>query len=319
MEKTLKYTIIVPVYKVEDYIERCVDSLISQSYVHLEIILVDDGSPDKCPFICDDFAKKDNRVKVLHKKNGGLSDARNAGIEQATGDYILFVDSDDWIMDDVISDINHIVQKYPADLYTMKAKKYYEDGTIEDRSNYFLSPGYYLIEDYHKLYVKRRRDYCPAAQFYIYSKSMLINNDLRFKKGLLHEDELWMVDVMLAVKRLYYTDCYYYNHFMRKGSIMHSNNYTSRSESLYKITDLCELKINSNTYEKYTTMYIKERISSLILKAYQLQTNSSIRVSRTIPFRYGHYYRTKIKGIIYCISPKLYYFISKKLSKERRT
>lgn len=92
-----KITIIVPVYQVEDYLDRCVQSLMRQTYSELEIILVDDGSVDSSPQMCDQYAKIDNRVKVIHKENGGLSSARNSGIDVATGDYIMFVDSDDYI------------------------------------------------------------------------------------------------------------------------------------------------------------------------------------------------------------------------------
>lgn len=90
-------SIVVPVYKVEQYLDRCVNSIICQTYKKLEIILVDDGSPDECPKMCEKWAKKDSRVKVIHKKNGGLSDARNKGIDIATGEYLLFVDSDDYL------------------------------------------------------------------------------------------------------------------------------------------------------------------------------------------------------------------------------
>lgn len=94
-------SIIVPVYKVEKYLSRCIDSILAQTYTNIEIILVDDGSPDNCDKICDEYAKKDNRIKVIHKNNGGLSDARNAGLEIASGDYIGFVDSDDYIKEDM--------------------------------------------------------------------------------------------------------------------------------------------------------------------------------------------------------------------------
>ncbi len=88
-------SVIVPIYNVEAYLERCVESILQQTYEHIEIILVDDGSPDRCGSMCEDYAQKDNRIKVLHKENGGLSDARNAGLEMAKGKYVLFVDSDD--------------------------------------------------------------------------------------------------------------------------------------------------------------------------------------------------------------------------------
>lgn len=92
-----KISIIVPVYKVDKYLNRCVESIVNQTYKDLEIILIDDGSPDSCPVLCDEWAKRDNRIKVIHKQNAGVSAARNAGIEIATGDYIGFVDSDDYI------------------------------------------------------------------------------------------------------------------------------------------------------------------------------------------------------------------------------
>ena len=90
-------SVIVPVYKVEKYLDRCIESIVNQTYKALEIILVDDGSPDNCPEMCDNWAKKDNRITVIHKENGGVSSARNAGIGIATGKYIHFVDSDDWL------------------------------------------------------------------------------------------------------------------------------------------------------------------------------------------------------------------------------
>ena len=94
-------SVIVPVYKVEKYLDKCIESIVGQTYENLEIILVDDGSPDNCPTMCDEWAQKDSRIKVIHKENGGLSSARNAGLDACTGDYIGFVDSDDWIEPDM--------------------------------------------------------------------------------------------------------------------------------------------------------------------------------------------------------------------------
>ena len=93
-------SVIVPIYKVEAYLERCIRSIVNQTYKNLEIILVDDGSPDSCPDICDVWKEKDDRIKVIHKKNGGLSDARNAGMQIMTGTYISYIDSDDWVAND---------------------------------------------------------------------------------------------------------------------------------------------------------------------------------------------------------------------------
>lgn len=104
-------SVIVPVYKVEPYLDRCVRSIVEQTYTDLEIILVDDGSPDNCPAICDAWAERDSRVKVIHKQNGGLSDARNAGMDIATGEYIGFVDSDDWIAPEMYQILYNMLQR----------------------------------------------------------------------------------------------------------------------------------------------------------------------------------------------------------------
>ncbi|MDE6526825.1 MAG: glycosyltransferase, partial [Muribaculaceae bacterium] len=95
-----KLSVIVPVYKVEDFLPKCIDSILNQTYRNIEVILVDDGSPDNCPAICDKYARKDHRINVIHKTNGGLCSARNAGLDAASGDYVTFVDSDDWIEHD---------------------------------------------------------------------------------------------------------------------------------------------------------------------------------------------------------------------------
>ena len=96
-EKNDVISVIVPIYKVEEFLDECIQSIVDQTYQNLQIILVDDGSPDRCGEICEDWARKDKRIEVIHKKNGGLSDARNAGLAEATGEFIAFVDSDDWI------------------------------------------------------------------------------------------------------------------------------------------------------------------------------------------------------------------------------
>lgn len=110
MENEVKISILVPIYKVEQYLERCIDSVLSQSFHDFELILVDDGSPDNCPQICDRYARVDRRIKVIHKKNGGLVSARLAGFEKARGDYLLFLDSDDYLMPDALSSLYEVAK-----------------------------------------------------------------------------------------------------------------------------------------------------------------------------------------------------------------
>lgn len=125
MERKTLISVIVPVYKVEKYLSQCVDSILNQTYRNLELILVDDGSPDGCGKLCDAYAEKDGRVRVVHKKNGGLSDARNAGINAASGDYLSFIDGDDWIEPDTYAAMLAAAEKYSAALVC--AGRYDED------------------------------------------------------------------------------------------------------------------------------------------------------------------------------------------------
>ena len=126
-------SIIVPVYKVENYLDRCVTTLLGQTYKNIEIILVDDGSPDNCPQLCDEYEKKDSRIKVIHKGNGGLGFARNSGLEVASGEYIAFVDSDDYVTEDMCEKLMSAAIKYHADI--VYGSIYYdENGVIKQRS-----------------------------------------------------------------------------------------------------------------------------------------------------------------------------------------
>ena len=126
-----KVSIIVPIYNVEEYLPRCIDSIINQTYKNIEIILVDDGSPDNCGKICDDYAKKDDRIKVVHKPNGGLSDARNTGVKNSSGDYLFFVDSDDTIELDTIDYLLNGIIKYNADIACCGLSNIYLNGSVE--------------------------------------------------------------------------------------------------------------------------------------------------------------------------------------------
>ena len=129
MEKDL-ISVIIPVYKVEKFLDRCIESVVNQTYKNLEIILVDDGSPDKCGEMCDEWAKKDDRIEVIHKPNGGLSDARNIGIDKCKGDFIMFVDSDDYLDLEICSKLHKILKEFNADFSMCNAKKFYENDNL---------------------------------------------------------------------------------------------------------------------------------------------------------------------------------------------
>jgi glycosyltransferase involved in cell wall biosynthesis len=119
-------SVIVPCYNVEQYLPKCIDSILYQTYKNLEVWLVDDGSPDKCGAICDEYAKKDARIKVIHKKNGGLADARNVALDVMTGEYVVCVDSDDYISPTHIEGLYHLIEKYSADVSVNTFCSFYE-------------------------------------------------------------------------------------------------------------------------------------------------------------------------------------------------
>ena len=129
-------SIIVPVYKVEAYLDQCVESIVNQTYRNLEIILVDDGSPDRCPEMCDAWAKKDSRIKVVHKKNGGLGDARNAGVAIARGDYFGFIDSDDWCEPDMYQELLDSCVRFDAPVSVCNALIDWENGWAQERTSF---------------------------------------------------------------------------------------------------------------------------------------------------------------------------------------
>ncbi len=207
-------SIIVPVYNVEQYIQRCLNSIINQTYKNLEIILVDDGSPDQCPQICDDYAAKDSRIMVIHKKNGGLSDARNAGLDICKGKFISFVDSDDWI------DTNYI--KTLFDLLT-------ETKTDIAIGNFFKTDGLKKNPTFpiqHRTLKPTEAIICctrgntPAFAIScskLYKKELFDN--LRFPVGKYHEDEFTTYLLFYKSTSVAYTSQVLYYYYSRETSI----------------------------------------------------------------------------------------------------
>lgn len=212
-----KVSIIVPVYKVENYLEQCVESIMNQTLQDIEIILVDDGSPDKCPKICDEYANKDTRIKVIHKKNGGLSSARNAGIKVATGEYIGFVDSDDYIELDMYENmyntaVENNVDFVMSDYYRFSENERYSvsldiEGGLYNRTN--------IIEKiFPQLIMKSDINYGPllAVWHCIYKRTFLEKNNLLFDEEVKYsEDNLFSSIVGYKADSFYYMkeDCFY--------------------------------------------------------------------------------------------------------------
>lgn len=245
----LKVSIIVPIYKVEKYLRQCIDSIINQSLKDIEIILVDDGSPDNCPKICDDYKKIDSRIKVIHKKNGGLSSARNAGMKIATGEYIGFVDSDDYIEHDMYEKMYYTAKEHDVDFVMSDYYKVHETNKIEVSS--IIDDGLYnknKIKNiiYPQLIMKENIDYGPllAVWHCLYKNSFLKDNDIYFDEVVKYsEDNLFSSIVGYKSESFYYMKgSYFYNYRYNPNSI--STTYKEDSLSVY-------VEMNNRLHNKF--------------------------------------------------------------------
>lgn len=208
---------IVPVYKVEAYLTRCVDSILSQSYSNLEIILVDDGSPDSCPAICDAYVKKDPRIRVIHKPNGGLSDARNAGMDIAHGKYFTFIDSDDYVTPDYIQALYTAAKRDDADISIVGMKRVFEgDSSSEGYKEEYIDCCYDTKAAIRELLTMGQISQEACGKLY----KAEIFHGIRFPVGELYEDLAIMYQLFLRAERVAYSSRQLYRYFIREGSIM---------------------------------------------------------------------------------------------------
>ena len=224
-------SIVVPVYKVEEYLERCVKSICEQTYPELEIILVNDGSPDRCGAICEELAEKDYRIRVVHKQNGGLSDARNAGVKFATGKYLLFVDSDDYIAKELVEKAVAEAEKGECDLVLFD---YYcvENGTEEVRTTQLPTDKIFSLREEHQLLLAP-----PAAWTKLFNREFYMKAECPFPKGLYFEDLATTPIFFLKAERISYLKMPLYYYIIRENSIMTGKNYEKSSHDKIEVLD----------------------------------------------------------------------------------
>lgn len=207
-------TVIIPVFRVEAYLRRCVDSVLDQTYKNMEIILVDDGSDDGCPSICDEYARQDSRVSVIHQKNAGLSGARNAGIEQAEGAYLAFIDSDDYLSPEFLERLYKACVETGSDMSVcrweyVKGEPVSEKGSGEIHTftgremlaNLYIPDGAYFVVAWNKLYKRE------------------LFESIRYPLGRIHEDEATTYRIYHQVKQAAYVNVSLYGYFVTPSSI----------------------------------------------------------------------------------------------------
>lgn len=221
-------SVIVPIYKVEPYLDRCVQSIVEQTFKNLEIILVDDGSPDACPAMCDAWAEKDSRIKVIHKENGGLSDARNAGLAVAAGDYISFIDSDDYIAPEFLTGLYDAMAQTGADIAECATAYVDEDGNILRQRN--VAP----VAQMDKLEALRRLVLEDGIYQTVWNKLYRweVIDGILFEKGKHHEDDFWTYQIFDRMEKLAVVDQPMYYYLQRAGSIIGAGYTVKRLDGL---------------------------------------------------------------------------------------
>jgi len=263
-----RFSIIVPVYNAEDYLRRCLDSIINQTYPNIEIILIDDGSTDSSPSICDEYADKDERVVVIHKINDGVSEARNDGLRKATGEYTIFVDNDDFIEKESCEHFQNLLLAYPEAEIIACGFRYIEfssnqafDFTVDGFGDGYLS-GQELLN----AQIVSNGGF-RAPWMHIYQREYLLTNNFFFKKRLyIDDDGYWKPIVLLSAKRCIISDFVYYSWFKRRGSLSHQMTKEDKKKACYELMHLClelepvfinisDEELKARLYDNYISTY----------------------------------------------------------------
>lgn len=245
-------SVIIPVYNVELYIEKCMETVLGQTYTNMEIILVDDGSTDNCGKICDKYVKIDSRVKCIHKKNGGLADARNEGLKYAHGIYIAYVDSDDYIEIDMFDKLMKLAMEYDADIVACKYKENCNGQLMEisDTKNVFIMTG----EDMLNWYILKNRTegtITPSVWDRIYKLEAVKN--IVFEEGRNYEDLVYSTEAFLCASKCVYYDEALYIYVQRSDSIMNEGNILKElQDEIYQLKK--RIVVLQNAHKNYLAL-----------------------------------------------------------------
>ena len=266
MSQDIIVSIIIPVYLVEKHLSFCIESVLKQSYPYKEIILVDDGSPDLSPILCDNYAKQYPNIRAIHKQNGGLSDARNVGVSYASGDYILFLDSDDfWDSSDALETLIQRIKQTEADVVNFSFAKYYESsGKIE---TYFFNVPNMPINITTKReqldYIAKKNLYLSSAWSKIVKRELFLNHNLQFEVGAYSEDIEWSARLLEVARSMDFLCANFYCYRQHSNSISHTINDK-------KCHDLCRHLVNCIEMTENCSEDVKVALSNYT--AYQFGT-----------------------------------------------
>lgn len=277
MFDNVKVSIVVPVYNVEKYLEECISSLVKQNYLNYEIIVVDDGSTDQSLSIIKKLATKYNEIKVFTKKNGGLSDARNYGIRMSRGDFIMFVDSDDFISEDLISDGINDLMRNNADVWIHNFQPVSDIGKNIEVKNFQKFVYSQLVEDgstaLNHLLTQKFPHFAPIG---IYRRTLFSVNSITFPKGRRFEDSAVMYKIIGAAKRVCFSNNRGYFYRQNSSSIMHNVKFSDAEDLTTNCLELSEY-IESNYPDKHQLkdIYIVARLLNAIIILYKLSDKTN--------------------------------------------
>ena len=230
-------SIIVPVYNVETYLAKCVDSILAQTYTNLEIFLVNDGSSDCCGKLCDEYAKEDKRIKVIHKKNGGLSDARNVAIDVTTGEFITFIDSDDYVTDDYIMTLYSLIEKYECKVSIALYNTFVEGSKPKVVDRVYREDCQTNIKAIEEMFYQEKYDTASWAKLY---HSSLFATGIRYPKGIVYEDLATTYLLIFQSDKVAFCNRRIYNYLLRRDSIEGSSFSSKKMDSALKVCELME-------------------------------------------------------------------------------
>lgn len=279
-------SVIVPIYGVENYLRQCVESLLNQTHQNLEIILVDDGSPDACPAICDEFSQKDTRIRVIHKKNGGLSDARNAGLDVATGEYIGFVDSDDWIMPDMFEYLLHGILGYRAEISCcghVNIQDEWMDYKSEEKDIVYSTEA-----ALNELFFDRLKSFAWNKLY----KATLWEN-IRYPVGRNFEDILTTYKLFERSSRIAVLKEPKYYYRIRQNSIMHDTSFINRWSIYTAVIDRFNEvsprlpQFRAPLFRNVRNWYIHELSNEIVYRP-EMRESNMLLLSRLAPFVAEH-------------------------------
>lgn len=249
-----RFSIIVPVYNVEKYLHECVRSVLGQTFSDFELILVDDGSTDSCPQICDQYAAADSRVRVIHKQNGGLSSARNDGLDKAVGEYILFLDSDDyWCDPNALEIINGYIARNPSDIFIFGRKKFFQNKNEYIEYSPPFSDGRELSQMQGKKFLMEENIFIACACDKVVNRKVIEKNGIRFTANQLSEDIEWCIQLLLHVRSMgVIPQCFY---------VYRQQNATSITANISR-KNLKDILQVIETYSKYNDEDLKHFIAN---------------------------------------------------------